>query len=74
MGAGFGVALAVITRPRVRGLNRLLQGSASSSLLDAVGALARTRFAGRSDDGKTPDSNRTKGMYRRAGKQLWNCV
>ena len=74
MGAGFGLALAVITRSRLRGLNRLLQGSASSSLLDAGRGLARTRFAGRSDGGKTPESNRTKGMYRPAGKQLWNCV
>ena len=69
LGINLGFALALITRPRRRGLKRLLQGSSESSWSVANSALARTRFAGRSDFGTTPESNCTKGMYRPVGKQ-----
>ena len=72
-GARFGAVLAVRVREPMRGLNRLLQGCGSSSLVAAATAGARTRFAGRSDGGKMPVSNCMKGMNLLLGKQCLNC-
>ena len=73
-GAAFGLACAMIARPPERGRSRFLQGCASPSSPDASIAAVRSRLGARSARGRSPESSGMKGMYRPAGKQLWNCA
>ena len=82
--AAWVVRLPSFTRPPERGLRRLLQGSASPSVLVpsravlcAIGggralANARARTVGSLCGGNSPHSSSIKGMVLPAGKQLWN--
>ena len=72
--AAFALAFAMIARPPERGRSRFLQGCASSSLPEASIAAARFGLGTRSARGSNPESKRMKGMYRPAGKHLWNCA